>query len=244
MTQRITGALVCMLLIASFVFAAKDDRTADGPPHNDPIGSYEVMQVEGWTLRVSHRYVDHADDKKRVLDEIAAQLRRITLVMQPAPLAQMRKTEIWVEYDYPWRGQYHPKDNAKWLVDHGYIPEKAGTIEVASAKNLMEWAGSPVMMILHELTHSYHDKVLGFNDPRIIKLYEQAKASGKFDKVIRDSGREEKHYGLTTPQEYFAEMSEAYLWVNDYYPFVYGELKEADPDMAKLLHEIWGDRRH
>ena len=38
-------------------------------------------------------------------------------------------------------------------------------------------------------------------------------------------------------------MTEAYLWVNDYYPFVYGELKEVDPGVAKLLETIWGGRR-
>jgi hypothetical protein len=35
-------------------------------------------------------------------------------------------------------------------------------------------------------------------------------------------------------------MTEAFLGVNDFYPFVRGELKEAEPGIYDLLAEIWG----
>jgi len=40
--------------------------------------------------------------------------------------------------------------------------------------------------------------------------------------------------------EYFAEASESYFGVNDFYPFVRAELKEFDPAAYFLMEEIWG----
>ena len=37
-----------------------------------------------------------------------------------------------------------------------------------------------------------------------------------------------------------AEMTESYLGVNDFYPFVRGELKEHDPETFALMAKIWG----
>ena len=55
------------------------------------------------------------------------------------------------------------------------------------------------------------------------------------------TGRTVKHYGLTNQMEYFAECTEAYLGVNDFYPFVRAELNEHDPGMFQLLKKIWGE---
>ena len=101
----------------------------------------------------------------------------------------------------------------------------------------------PTNTLLHELAHAFHDKVIGFDDERILEAYSNFRKSGKGKKVLRDHGRVQRHYALSNHKEYFAEMTEAYLWVNDYYPFVYGELKEVDPGVAKLLETIWGGRR-
>jgi hypothetical protein len=40
--------------------------------------------------------------------------------------------------------------------------------------------------------------------------------------------------------EFFAEMTESYFGSNDFYPFVTGELKRDEPDIFKLMEEIWG----
>ena len=52
-----------------------------------------------------------------------------------------------------------------------------------------------------------------------------------------------KHYGLNNHKEYFAEATEAYLGVNDFYPFVRGELKKHDPRMYKIMEKVWGPVR-
>ncbi len=47
-------------------------------------------------------------------------------------------------------------------------------------------------------------------------------------------------YALNNDQEYFAELSEAFFGVNDFYPFVKAEVMQHDPDMYKALQELWG----
>lgn len=82
-----------------------------------------------------------------------------------APLAELRKVEIWVEFDYPGRAQYHPSRD--WLVANGSIAEKGRTIEIASAAGFLSWQARPVMTLLHELAHAYHDRVFGHGDKRV-----------------------------------------------------------------------------
>ncbi len=41
--------------------------------------------------------------------------------------------------------------------------------------------------------------------------------------------------------EFFAEMTESFFGVNDFYPFNHlAELKEAEPELFQLLTDIWG----
>ena len=48
---------------------------------------------------------------------------------------------------------------------------------------------------------------------------------------------------MNNAKEYFAESTEAYLGVNDFYPFVRAELREHDPDMFRIMQNIWGPVR-
>src|SRR5206468_10963341 len=63
---------------------------------------------------------------------------------------------------------------------------------------------------------------------------------GRYKSVLTSPGGEREHYGLTDQKEFFAEMTECYFGANDFYPFVAGELKQAEPDIFSLLRDIWG----
>ena len=65
-------------------------------------------------------------------------------------------------------------------------------------------------------------------------------ASGKYKSVMTSPGREREHYGLTNEKEFFAEMTESYWGSNDFFPFVAGELKQVEPEIFKLMADIWG----
>ena len=64
--------------------------------------------------------------------------------------------------------------------------------------------------------------------------------AGIYDEVQDYRGQTVRHYAATNHKEYFAEGTEAYLYRNDFYPFVNAELKEHDPPLYELLEEIWG----
>ena len=132
----------------------------------------------------------------------------------------------------------HPSPD--WLREHGINPEKAGCVEIANAKNFLACTLDQPWRDLHELAHSYHDKVLGFENPAVDAAYQAAVASKTCESVLRISGRIEKHYALTDAKGYFAEGSEAYFGTNDFYPFVRAELRKHDPVGDKMLQEAWG----
>jgi hypothetical protein len=98
----------------------------------------------------------------------------------------------------------------------------------------MPWA------VLHELAHAYHDQVLGFHHDAVTAAWKKFRDSGKYKSVLTMSGKPREHYGLTNAKEFFAEMTECYFGTNDFYPFVAGELRQAEPEIFALLAEIWG----
>jgi hypothetical protein len=84
-------------------------------------------------------------------------------------------------------------------------------------------------VVLHELAHGFHDQTIGFEDVRVIAVWNKFRDSGKYKSVLTTSGKMREHYGLTDRKEFFAEMTECYFGSNDFYPFVTGELKQAEP---------------
>lgn len=49
-----------------------------------------------------------------------------------------------------------------------------------------------------------------------------------------------KHYALTDRKEFFAEMSELFFGMNDFFPFNHAELQHEEPGLYELLCKIWG----
>lgn len=94
-------------------------------------------------------------------------------------------------------------------------------------------------VILQELAHAYHDQVLGFDHPETIAVFEKAKAAGQYENVLAHNGRKVQHYGLTNHKEYFAEGTEAFLYRNDFHPFVRAELMQHDRPLYDLLVKLW-----
>ncbi|MDM8000360.1 MAG: metallopeptidase, partial [Dehalococcoidia bacterium] len=94
-------------------------------------------------------------------------------------------------------------------------------------------------VVLHELAHAYHDQVLGFDEPRILKAYEDYKRSGHGEHALLYNGRRVRHYGLTDHKEFFAEMTEAYFGMDDFFPFNRAELITAEPHIYELMGAMW-----
>ena len=213
----------------------------------EPSRFYDPVEknIEGWTVAVDPQLLEGegAEEGAKALSALANHLQRIAYMLDEQRLAEVRKRRIWIERNNPSiKGmQYHP--HRGWLVGHGLDPRLAKHVHIPQAEELLKrrvWAKHPYV-ILHELAHAYHDQVLSFDEPKIVAAYESAKERGIYDKVLLYTGREVRHYALTNHKEYFAESTEAYLGMNDFYPFVRAELKQHDPTMYALLEEIWGE---
>lgn len=140
---------------------------------------------------------------------------------------------------------YHPGE--AWLITNGYLAEKARGIEISNLVNFVEWTHqNQPYMVLHELAHAYHHRVLNFNSSIITHAFTTAVNQNLYTNVSYHVGNEsyftqEFAYALNSEIEYFAEITEAYFGLNDYFPFTYPDLYNYDLIGFNALVSIWGE---
>ena len=235
-------ALPVLLLAGLFAAVAENDKSAPAKK----VGWVETVKLDlqGWTVHADKKLVD-GDAKAigaRALSMLDNHLERIAILMPEKQLADLRKLEIFIEHSHPELGnmQYHP--GLDWLNGRGYDPRLVKKVHIPQATELLsrqQMLKHPAV-ILHELAHAYHDQVLGFDEPSIIKAYDDAMKAGIYEKSLLHTGETVKHYATTNHKEYFAEATEAYLYHNDFYPFVNAELKQHDPAACAVMEKFWG----
>jgi hypothetical protein len=222
--------------------ALRTTRAVAGDPAK-PTSRTE-RTIEGWTVRIDDRFFQSPNTELcvRVLKSLEARLADINAVMQPDRLEKIHRVPIVLDLTHGKLApmQYHP--SREWLVDHGYAADLARCVHIPRGTELLEPRQINVQpwCLLHELAHGYHHQVLGFDDPRIIAAYKKYKVSGHGDSTLLVTGQHVRHYALTNEKEFFAEMTEAYFGVNDFFPFNRAELMTAEPEIYKMLLEIWG----
>ena len=210
------------------------------------VAFYDPIQtdVQGWKVSVDPVLL--TDENKavygRAVEALANHLQRIEYIVPAERLEQLKQLPIWLELENKVLRsmQYHP--GRGWLVRNGHDPRLVKHVHIPRAKALYDthmWAKHPYV-ILHELAHAYHDQVLDFDNENVLRVFNSAKDSGLYDNVLLYTGKRVKHYGMTNQMEYFAEQTEAYFGVNDFYPFVRAELAEYDPACFSLMQEVWG----
>lgn len=220
----------------------KNRSASSKPLPPKPIG-HETKSVEGWNVRVDRRLLEGPDAELggRALRTLAAKLADVERVVRPDRLAKLKTVTIVLDLTHGGLSsmQYHPSKG--WLEANGYAADLAKCVHIPRADDLLSKrsAVEQPWVVLHELSHAFHDQALTFEEPRIVAAYEKYKASGRGEGVMLYDGRRVKHYALTDHKEFFAEMSESYLGSNDFYPFNRAELKESEPEIHSLLKEIW-----
>ena len=205
---------------------------------------FTQQSIEGWNVRVDNRLLkgEPAVRGKRALKLLNARLVAITFVVPEKALAKLRDVTIEMDLDCGelLSMQYHSE--SAWLRENGYGEQLAKCVHIPTVDDFLHPFDIHRMpwVVLHELAHAYHDQVLGFNEPRIVAAWEKFRDSGKYKEVLNSPGNIREHYGLMNQMEFFAEMTESYFGSNDFYPFVTGELKTAEPEIFSLMAEIWG----
>jgi len=222
--------LICVVL---FIFCVASGRYT-------PTSDYAVRKIEGWKVLVNNQLLSgHTRLAEDVLKLLRHQLYQITRVVPDKPLKELRRVPIWVEYKAPRHPCmcYHP--SRQWLSEHDFNPEKERSVEIANAENFLKWTIDQPWMVMHELAHSYHHCVLGYDNTEVREAYQKAVESKRYESVLHINGQSRRSYALNNDQEYFAESTEAFFGTNDFYPFVRSELQHHDPNMYQLLKKLW-----
>ncbi|MGA7071548.1 hypothetical protein [Bradyrhizobium sp.] len=109
----------------------------------------------------------------------------------------------------------------------------AGTGVIKLRPNMLKYAEDPV--ILHELLHAYHNKLMGggLENLGIKAMYAQAVSKNAFPK---------EEYAMTNPQEFFAVTASVFLAGKGTLsePHTRAQLKEKLPRYYKFLVELFG----
>jgi len=239
-SERLPARLVIVILFCAAGSLLARLQAEEAPTFYDPV----EQQIEGWTVAVDPLLLapEHAEAGGKALTALANHLQRVKYILPEERIAQLQKMRIWIELKNPKlkNMQYHPDKG--WLIAHGHDPRLAKHVHIPIAGQLLEqkmWAKHPYV-VLHELAHAYHDQVLSFDQADIVATFNAAKEKGIYESVLLHTGKKVRHYGLNNHKEYFAESTEAYLGVNDFYPFVRAELEAHDPTMYALMIKIWG----
>lgn len=237
--RRFTTVLLCAVLVTCMLASA-----ASAEPKKKsykPLSQYEERKLEGWTVYVEKSLLEnHPKLAAEALRVAENQLFNITRVVPEQAVKKLRQVPVWMQYECKDMkcAAYHP--SKRWLTEHGYNPKKAKCVDIGNARNFVRWTKDQWWMVLHEMAHAYHDRFLGFGNADIKAGYERVKKAGLYKEVRQWRGGQQRHYALENHKEYFAEMTEAYFGVNDFYPFVRAEMKECDPKTLKLIEELWG----
>jgi hypothetical protein len=205
--------------------------------------THEVRQIEGWRVHVDTRLLvpQQPAAAAGALEILQRRLADVRLVLPSATVARLQQVPIWLDATHGklTSAQYHP--SADWLTTNGYKPELAKAVHIPDAglyagvrhQRIQPWS------VLHELAHAYHDQVLGFENEEVKQAWEAFRETHKYDKTLHIEGSLTRHYALTNQKEFFAEMTEAYFGVNDFYPFNRAELKQAEPALFENMGRWW-----
>ena len=241
-----------LLVLAPLMFACAAVRPLAAQPdapsaYAESIDNYEARTLRGFRVMVNRSLLEDAALLRDTLAGLDHDLSMVERSVAPPQLGFLRSVTVWVEVQgavvpggMSGRGMcYHP--SPQWLAAHGLLREKAGGIEVVNARDFLEWRRNQPFMTLHELAHAYHH-ALGYGHPGVRAAFDAAMAAGLYDAVaynLAAAGAPVRAYAANNPQEYFAELTEAYFGLNDYFPFTRPQLRHHDPRGFELVERLW-----
>jgi hypothetical protein len=168
-------------------------------------------------------------------------LAAIVTALPPDKVKRLQRVPIWLDRTHGKLKsmQYHPC--VDWMKENGYDATLAKCVHILDAAyfSSAEIQFQQPCAVLHEPAHAYQDQVLSFDNAEIKAAWQRFKDSGKYKTVLHMNGRMREHYGVTNPMEFFAEMTEAYLGMNDFFPFDRAELQREEPEVPAMPARIW-----
>jgi hypothetical protein len=242
----------------------------------NPPATYERRVTRtGFVLWVNKEVLRHNDDPEfqiKPLTVLDRELETIVDVMYPKAVDCLRTILIWIDWDDKLEGKGGGaatlafylggnQSNPFLLNKHGFrlnavsiVTMREIALEHQPLKNADAKTENDRCVILHEMAHAVHHRVIGYNNPldeRLRAIYERAMDRKLYQEIKIASGRVLKEangtlikpYAATDHHEYFAELSCAYLNRLWYYPFDGKDLLEHDRDGYNVMMDVWGETK-
>jgi hypothetical protein len=212
-----------------------------------PAG-YERIYKSGFEILVSEFALQkHKAATDSALMALDADLNRIsTLGIKKSALAALKGVRIFLEWDagYPIPNpQVHPSED--WLIQNGSFPEKARQLDIPNMRMYVNLRNqNQPLVILHELTHTYHHRLNDDQRKLITERYSNAMQKKLYQSVKYSHGDgtydyNVEAYATTNEYEYFAEITTAYFGSCMFYPFNRKDLKKYDKAGYALVKALW-----
>lgn len=227
-----------IVLLSAFSLNSKAQLTVNG---------YTNYTLAGFNVLVEDSaFVENTNLTNTAINMLETNLLEITqFSISQTKMDSLLAVPIFVDWNTTTgAAQYHPSQ--AWLIANGYAPEKARCVEISNITNFINWTTqNQPYMVMHELAHAYHHRVLNFNDAIITSAYNNAISSNLYTNISYHSGNGNyttvaSAYGLNNEKEFFAELTEAYFGYNDFFPFDYNDLSNYDAQGFNTMVSIWG----
>jgi hypothetical protein len=141
------------------------------------------MSIEGWKVQINVKLIEQdMATMEKAIGLMTEQLKMIKRLVPVTAVKKLQKITLWFSPEYPGiqpRAEYHP--GAAWLKEHGRDPIMVHGVEITNVRIFEPEVKRMPFFILHELAHSYHDLVLGFNNSAIQKVRRQTGESLRDD---------------------------------------------------------------
>ncbi|MFT4545768.1 MAG: hypothetical protein ACI9EQ_002248, partial [Bacteroidia bacterium] len=165
------------------------------------VAGYQQQNIQGYNVYVELVALNnHPTETNEAISFLSTKLEEINnFNLQPQILDSLQAVTIFMDWNTTTGAAvYHP--SAQWLLNNGYIVEKAKCVELSNIVNFVNWSEqNQPFMVMHELTHAYHDRVLGYGHAAITEAYNSAMTSGIYDLVSYHTG-----FGNYIDQEAYA----------------------------------------
>jgi hypothetical protein len=184
-TNRRLACLIVACLCSPIAFAADPLRLEQSQSY-EPTTSYRTLTINGFEVRLSSKVIAHGkDSSEQVVTRLREGLLGTEKLMPCGHFQSLKCTVMWIEWnsnvnvDMPRDTGYHAIVSKSLFLSRQINPDKRGGIEINAYSRLY---GKPAdwtiecapCWLLHELAHAYHDRILGVDNERVLKAYNQA----------------------------------------------------------------------
>ena len=211
--------------------------------------TFRLELMHGWNVHLECVIEFERELMSKIVHELNADLQYLTTLLPTEILTRLHATQIFVV------GSTQAKPTPQMRQGGGAVfmnplgsmarqkaPELYSGAVVINADKWQDLQKYQPAVTLHELAHAWH--CMNWNPcfdgaTQIRSAYDAAMTSGIYDMVERNDGTQGKAYAATNDHEYFAELTEAWFWENDYYPYNREQLLVHDPLGAAVVEAAW-----